>query len=384
MFSKIKPQENIINNNNNFKRIAKEKINKIEINNTNTKDSTSALDFDKEDYSNRNNLVSYINKNNSEFWQKFELCEYINCGSTGYVYKGYYKGQNKRQVALKFLINKKQKEKKEKEKEKINSKNNQEITISKKLHNKNVVETYAYFHKGEMNYSVIEFGKYGDILHFLKDLLKRYVLSETALNYFGKQILEGLKYIHKCKIVHMDIKPENILIDANLEAKITDFSVSCSYSTFHPEDLVKFPFVGTSKYIAPEVISKFHMKIKEAEKIDVYSFGITLFFLFYGEYPYNLKDVKGKEYESILKKIQDEKLIFPENRKISHLFKDFLEKVLEKDYTKRFNINEALNHPWIKGGSEIIANEKENIGNQESFLINLITDNIQKFNEYIK
>jgi serine/threonine protein kinase len=235
----------------------------------------------------------------------------------------------------------------------------------------------------DCKFLVLEYAKYGDLNYFMKILLKRRVLSETALNYFGKQILEGIEYIHRCKIVHMDIKPGNILIDSNLDAKITDFSVSCSYLEFHPEDTVKFPFAGTGKYIAPEILSKSHLKIKEAEKIDIYSFGVTLYYLFYGEYPYNLKDIKEREYDIILKKIQNEKLTFPENIKISNLCKDFLEKVLEKDYTKRFNINQALNHPWIKG-SEIIFNEKEYIINLQNFLINLITNNIEKFNEYIK
>ena len=343
------------------------------MNNSITKESISALILNQEDFSNRNNLVSYI-KNNSDFLEKYDLCEFINNGSTGYIYKGYYKGIKKRQVALKFLIDKKKKEKKE---------NNQEISISEKLHNKNVVEIYDYYHKGNMNYMVLEFAKYDDILHFLRDKLKRNVLSETALNYFGKQILDGLKYIHRCKIVHMDIKPGNILIDENLNAKITDFSVSCSYSKYQPKELVKFPLIGTSKYIAPEIISRSNLKVKEAEKIDVYSFGTTLYYLFYGEYPYNLKDIKEREYNIILKKIQNEKLTFPENIKISNLFKDFLEKVLEKDYTKRFNINQALNHPWIKG-SEIIFNEKEYIIFLQNFLIKLITNNIEKFNEYIK
>ena len=101
------------------------------------------------------------------------------------------------------------------------------------------------------------------------------------------------------------------------------------------------------------------MKIKEAEKIDIYSFGITLYYLFYGEYAYNLNEVKGKDYDKILKKIRDEKEFFPENRKISNVFKDFLEKILEKDYTKRININQALYHPWIKKGSKIVNNEKK-------------------------
>lgn len=363
----------------NISFINEKEKNVLKDNNTSaTKENTLIPTVDKNDYSNRKNLISTINDNIPEFFEKFDLLEYINSGSAGYVYKGIYKSKIKKDVALKFLINKKQKDKMKKDKD-INS---QEIVISKKLHNQNVTETYAYFKKKDINFSVMEYGKHGDIEHFLKNLLKRRFYSETFLNYLTKQILDGLKYIHKCKIVHMDIKPGNILLDSNLEAKITDFSVSCQYNSFHPEDLVKFPFVGTGKFISPEVLSKAHMKIKEAEKIDMYSLGVTLYYLYYGQFPYNLNNVKGKDYENILNNINNEELIFPKERKKSKLFEDFLRKILEKNYEKRLNIREALKHPWIEG-SKIIFDEKENISCNENFLIKLITDCIPKFNEYI-
>ena len=123
---------------------------------------------------------------------------------------------------------------------------------------------------------------------------------------------------------------------------------------FEPKNLVRFPFVGTGKFMVPEIIAKTNMEIKEAEKIDIYSFGVTLYCLFYGRNPYNLHEVHGRDYEKILQQIQKEKLEFPKERKISNLFKDFLEKTLEKDYKKRIGINEALNHPWIKASKAII------------------------------
>ena len=373
---------NILEKNINEKNLI-QKNNKNKIDNLSTK-GTTLEGKNINDFSNRNNLISYLNNNNSSFFENFDLLEYINSGSSGHVYKGLYKGQIKRQVAIKFLINNKRKEKQEeKENIKKESKNNQEIAISKKLHHKNITEIYAYFKTENIDYSVLEYGKYGDIEFFLKKLLKRNALSETSLNYLGKQILDRLQYIHRCKVSHLDIKPSNILIDSNLNCKITDFSVSCPYSSFNPEDLVKFPVVGTRKFMAPEILSKEHMKIKETEKIDIYSFGVSLYYLFYGEYPYKLKEVKGKDYNDILNKIKDEELTFPEKRKISNLFKDFFEKILEKDYKKRLSIKQALDHPWIKG-SQIIFDEKENTYCQESFLIRLITDNIPKFNEYIR
>ena len=327
-------------------------------------------------------LKVFMEQNYPQFFENFELSEYIASGSSGNVFKGIYK-QNKKQVAIKVLKNRYNKEKKDKEK--ILSRIKQEMDISSKLHNINIMETYAYINKNEnCNFCVLEYGKNGDLENFMRHLLKRMIISETAVNYFGKQILEGLEYLHKrCKIVHMDIKPGNILIDAGLSAKIADFSVSCSYAHFEPENLVKFPFVGTGKFMPPEIIEKANMKIKESEKIDIYSLGVTLYCLFYGMYPYKLHEVKGKDYEKILEKIKNEKLEFPEGRKISSLFKDFLIKTLEKDYSKRINLREALNHPWIKA-SKAIFDEKENLGCLENFLIKLITDGIANFNELIK
>ena len=327
-------------------------------------------------------LKVYLEQNYPQFFENFELSEYIASGSSGNVFKGIYK-QNKKQVAIKVLKNRYNKEKKDKEK--ILSRIKQEMDISSKLHNINIMETYAYINKNEnCNFCVLEYGKNGDLENFMRHLLKRMIISETAVNYFGKQILEGLEYLHKrCKIVHMDIKPGNILIDAGLSAKIADFSVSCSYAHFEPENLVKFPFVGTGKFMPPEIIEKANMKIKESEKIDIYSLGVTLYCLFYGMYPYKLHEVKGKDYDKILDKIKNEKLEFPEGRKISSLFKDFLIKTLEKDYSKRINLREALNHPWIKA-SKAIFDEKENLGCLENFLIKLITDGIANFNELIK
>ena len=332
----------------------------------------------EENFSKKEIVEEYLKKYYPPFFENFELSDYISSGSSGNVFRGFYK-TNRRPVAIKIIKNKHSKDK-----NKMNLRILQEINISTKLHHKNVMETYAHSNiNDDLSFCVLEYGKNGDLEFFIHHLLKRIIVSETTVNYFAKQILEGLEYLHKkCKIVHMDIKPSNILIDASLSAKIADFSVSCSFGSFEPETLVKFPFVGTAKFMAPEIISKENMKIKDGEKIDIYSFGATLYCLFYGVYPYKLYEVKGKDYNKILEQIQKEVLEFPPERKISKLFKDFLQKTLEKDYKKRIGIKDALNHPWIKA-SKAIFDEKENLGCLENFLIKLITDNIASFNELI-
>lgn len=342
---------------------------------SNSSKSTAATLSEKDFYTDRKNISDFLVENYPKFFENFELVQYIGKGSTGVVYEGKLKKNKKKQkFAIKFKINQNKKDDKE----------TQEVSILRKLHNSKITEIFAYIKINDFShFCVLELGNHGDIENFQKVLLKRKVLSETIICYFAKQILEALSYIHRCKIIHMDIKQGNILVDSNLNIKLTDFSVSCSFALFHPEDLVKFPFVGTSKYMSPEIINRTHMKIKEASKIDIYSLGVTLYDLAFGEFPYKLKEVGSKNYDQILKNIQNEKLEFPQDRKVSELFKDFLSGLLEKDYTKRFSISTALNHPWIKG-AEIIYDEKEKANCHENFLINLITDNIPKFNNYIK
>ena len=338
--------------------------------------NSSGLEDFKKKFKEQNFLIKYLDKNCPLFNEDFELIKFISTGGTGVVYEGQMrKKKNKQKLAFKFKYSKKHNEDKEEF---------QEIGILKKLHNKNITNIYAFTKVGkEMHYCVLELGKHGDLERFMKILLKRKVLPETILCYFAFQILEALEYIHKCKIVHNDIKQGNIVVDANLDIKITDFSVSCTYANFNPDDCVEFPFMGTSKYICPEILGHVQMFVKEACKIDLYSLGVTLYEMAFGIYPYKLNEVKNKNYEQILYNIHHENLEFPKDKKISELCKDFLRGLLEKDYKKRFNIQQALRHPWIQG-AKIINEEKENIYCLESFLINIITDNIPNFNEYIQ
>ena len=326
-------------------------------------------------FSNKDYLVNYLRKNYPSFGEEFELTNFISTGGTGVVYSGQLKKRkNAQKLAIKFKYSKRQ----NRDKDEF-----QEIGILKKLHHKNITNIYAFAKVGTlMHYCVLDLGKHGDLEKFMKTLLKRKVLSETILCYFAKQILEASACMHKCKIIHNDIKQGNIVVDANLDIKITDFSVSCTYANFEPDDCVEFPFMGTSKYICPEILGHVKMAVKEACKIDLYSFGVTLYELAFGKYPYKLNEVENKKYDDILNNIKHEKLEFPKDKKISTLFKDFLSHLLDKNYQTRYDIQQCLNHPWIKG-AKIINDEKENIYYLESFLINAITDNIPKFNDYI-
>ncbi len=117
---------------------------------------------------------------------------------------------------------------------------------------------------------------------------------DTAIN-FTNQILDGIKHAHDMRIVHRDIKPQNILIDSNKTLKIFDFGIAKALSE---TSLTQTNHVlGTVQYFSPEQAKG------EAtdECTDIYSIGIVLYEMLVGEPPFN-----GETAVSIaIKHIQD-------------------------------------------------------------------------------
>jgi serine/threonine protein kinase len=229
----------------------------------------------------------------------------------------------------------------------------------------------------------MEFAKFGDLDNFQKNLIKKKCLSETLLAYITMQIINGLYYIHQSKIIHMDIKQQNILIDENFNIKITDFSVSFSYEKYKENDKINLPLSGTSLFMSPEVLLKAQIDYEDCSKIDMFSLGVVLYNLAFEKFPYDLDYDHKRNFGLILSKIKTQKLIIPERKNFSPLFRKFLGNLLEKNIKNRMSVYEALEDPWIKA-AELLIKEKEKINDMEKFLICLITDNVRSFNEYLK
>ena len=324
------------------------------------------------------NMNKYLDFYHHNFKENFELTEYLDNGSTGIVYKGKSLPNNNNQFyAFKFCINLKKNKKPSRNKY-------HEIIVQKLLHHMFISQILAFYKIGENSFfSVSEFGKFGNLDNFLHKFLKKNFLSETFVNYLSKPILEAINYMHKKKIYHLDIKKGNIVLDSELNPKLIDFSSCINCADYTPDKKFKLGKIGTGRYMPLEILEEKEIEIKYGDKIDVYSFGITIYNLAFGIYPYGLNSVKGDNYVKICEKLRNSKFDIPKEFEISSKFKDFLKKVLDVDYKNRYSIKDALNDPWIKGWN-IINEEKENTAIQENFIIKLISDNIPKFNEYIK
>ena len=202
-------------------------------------------EIDDNNAKNKISLIKFIQKNNSKILEDFEVLDYINSGSGGIFYKGKYKKVYNQEIGMKFYLNRKNEHKKE------------EINFLKKLKNKNVIALYAYLKINDNNTcAILELAKYGELENFQNKILHKRRLSETLLCYISKQLLDALKYIHNSKVLYSDIKQNNILIDSILNVKLTDFSVSSSYENIDINSELNFPFAGTGRFIAPEILEK--------------------------------------------------------------------------------------------------------------------------------
>ena len=228
-----------------------------------------------------------------------------------------------------------------------------EINILKKLSHPNIVKIFEFYITKAHYYLVTEFCKFGELYSYIKK-----EFSERQLAVLFYQVFSGLWYLHDNKILHRDIKLENIMISSTEKdqysneelfwIKIIDFGTAKIFDKNKKEKDV----VGSSYYIAPEVL-----KQNYNEKCDTWSVGVILYMTLVGRAPFD-----GKDDEEIIHKISTANYNSMEPKLISHSdeVRDLVNKLLQKDYKKRLSAKEALEHPWFEkfGGRSLFNNFK--------------------------
>lgn len=163
--------------------------------------------------------------------------------------------------------------------------------------------------------------------------------SEFESRRILKQLLEAVKHLHKMSLVHLDIKPENILLvtkEAGSDIKLVDFGLA---KWLRDGEVIR-DMVGTPEFVAPEVIN-FEAITRCA---DMWSIGVLTYILLTGVSPF-LGDSVQETYNNICQvsfTFDDE--LFSE---VSEGAKDFISRLLVFNPTQRLTVEESLNHSWI-------------------------------------
>jgi serine/threonine-protein kinase len=200
----------------------------------------------------------------------------------------------------------------------------QEARAVARLSHPNVVSIYDIVVDEERIYLVMEIveGK------TLKDIIKeRSKLSIAESLEIARQIAAALSVAHGNQIVHCDIKPHNIILNDDLEVKVTDFGIAraVSNSTVRVTETV----VGSAHYFSPEQAKGGEIKAYS----DIYSLGVVLYEMTTGELPFN-----GESPISVALKHIQQKPVEPSqiNKDIPKDVNDLIMKAIAKDPADRF------------------------------------------------
>ena len=216
-----------------------------------------------------------------------------------------------------------------------------EINILKSLSHPNIVKIYEFFDTAVDYYIVTEYCKKGELFEYINN---KY--SERQLAVLFYQVFSGLCYLHEKKILHRDLKLENLMIseiekDINTGEeyfwmKIIDFGTAKIFERKKKEKEI----IGSSYYIAPEVLKKNYN-----EKCDTWSVGVILYMTLTGVPPFD-----GETDEDIIHRIKIGKYSKTNKRFLEHSPEviDLVNSLLERNIDKRLSAKQALEHQWFK------------------------------------
>jgi len=207
-----------------------------------------------------------------------------------------------------------------------------EAKATARLSHVNIVATYDFGLYGDRLYIAMEFIE-GSIL---KDLITNEQINFDKRIDYIKQACLGLAFAHQNKIVHCDIKPQNMLVSNDNLLKLTDFGIAHMLDTISRENQ-KEEIWGSPFYIAPEIARG----DPPTPQSDVYSMGIVMYELLTGQLPFS-----GDEVLTLIEKHQDETPTAPINinSEIPPEINAIILKALQKQPKNRFlDATELLN-----------------------------------------
>jgi len=211
---------------------------------------------------------------------------------------------------------------------------NTEISVLRKLSHRNVVLLLDVFETEQALLIVTPFYSGGNLL---EKMLKSGSFSEENSIFITNQVLAAVAHCHNHGIAHRDIKPENIMLQSpdSLDVVLIDFGLSKQLSC-HAEEIMKlYTLVGTTHYVAPEILSK---RLPYSQKCDSWSIGVLFYTLLCAFNPFRGRD-NNETYELI--KSQEVQFPYPAWTTISVAAKRFLCSLLNKEPAGRLSVHEA-------------------------------------------
>jgi len=273
---------------------------------------------------------------------RYEFIEELGKGGMGKVYKVFDK-KIKEEVALKLLKSEIAAD------EKTIERFSNELKLARKIVHKNVGRMYDINEEKGTHYITMEYVPGEDLKSFIRRARQLTVGAAVSI---AKQVCEGLVEAHKLGVVHRDLKPQNIMIDKEGNARIMDFGIARSLKTkgITGEGVI----IGTPEYMSPEQVEG-----KEVgQRSDIYSLGVILYEMVTGQVPFEGDTPLSVAMKHKTKAPPDPGKV---NAQVPEDLSRLILRCMEKDKAKRYQTAEEVLSELGKigePGAEIISAPK--------------------------
>ncbi|XP_076407559.1 MAP/microtubule affinity-regulating kinase 3 isoform X14 [Peromyscus maniculatus bairdii] len=210
-----------------------------------------------------------------------------------------------------------------------------EVRIMKILNHPNIVKLFEVIETEKTLYLIMEYASGGEVFDYL---VAHGRMKEKEARAKFRQIVSAVQYCHQKRIVHRDLKAENLLLDADMNIKIADFGFSNEFTVGSKLDT----FCGSPPYAAPEL---FQGKKYDGPEVDVWSLGVILYTLVSGSLPFDGQNLKELRERVLRGKYR---IPFYMSTDCENLLKRFL--VLNP--VKRGTLEQIMKDRWINSGHE--------------------------------
>lgn len=208
------------------------------------------------------------------------------------------------------------------------------------LKHPNIVRLYDVIETDKYIGIILEYASGGELFDHI--LAHRYLREKDACKLFS-QLLSGVWYIHQKKIVHRDLKLENLLLDRNRNVIITDFGFANRFE--HRKDDLMQTSCGSPCYAAPELVISDGLYVGSA--VDIWSCGVILYAMLAGYLPFDDDPANpdGDNINLLYRYIVNTPLSFPEY--ISAEARELLSIMLVPDPLNRADLQTIMSHRWL-------------------------------------